>query len=196
MTDCLSVIHHPVPDDIGTWERVSQMENVLHTEEVDIESIASGYLNIHPFCMPDIDCRLVGALVFHCCDEGNIESWTDVIKPHVYQDGPDTCVNLNCWEINPEKTHNEPELEWIPNPCKRLTFLRNCQMQWLKVGKPKSWSFRDSSGTKSFLSEDCLKEMIAEADSECDSLCGKNTRCMTFNCGTRKARSRSLCGCG
>lgn len=183
MSDCISLIDTRV--DCGAmsqWVQVSQMTNVIHTESVEIISCASGYLEIEPFCVPDTDCRIVGALVYHSCDSGAIHSYDDDPISHVYQHGPDTCVVLDCWGLNPKQVAGDPVFEWSLNPCVRLSELRACQIEWLKSGKKTSWSFRDSSGSKTYLSERCLKDLIAEAEAACDGLNGINTRCITIGC--------------
>ncbi len=174
---------HTRREDIAQWTNVSQLENVLHTEELDIISVASGYLNVEPFCVPDLNCQTVGYLVYHCCSEGSIHSFEDDVICHVFQHGPDTCVKLDCWELNSKQSLTEPAFCWIADPCKRLYELRCCQMEWLKAGKKKDWSWRDSSGSTSFLSESCLKDLIAQAEIECDAVCGNTgSRCMTYSC--------------
>lgn len=162
------------------------MTNVIHTQEIEIISVAGGYLNIEPFVVPNIDCRIVGYVVYHCCEQGVIHSFTDMPINHVSQvDVTDVLVHLDCWTLNPKQEVGAPVYEWIDDPCARLRMLRNCQIEWLKAGKKKDWSWRDSSGTKAFLSEDCLKELIAEADAECDALTScTNNRCLKVSCGS------------
>ena len=184
MSDCISLIDTLADiKDISNWVQVSQMTNVIHTETVEIKSVAAGYLEIEPFCVVGLDCRIVKALVYHCCETGAIHSFTDIPLPHIFQSGPDTCVALDCWTLNPKRELDAPCYEYPDNPCDRLKALRDCQWEWLKAGKKTSWSFRDSSGSKTFLTEACLKEMIAEADAECQELTGcVNTRCLTYGC--------------
>lgn len=183
MSDCLSLISTDVSvSDVARWTNVSQMTHILHTETVHIRSLASGYLDIEPFCVPDMDCRIVCCLVFHCCGTGAIHSWTDERISHVKQIGPDTCVKLDCWELNGKQHSDIPDVCWQPDPCKRLNDLRCCQMEWLKIGRKTDWSFRDSSGKTSYLPVAYLKEMISEAQAECESQSCVNTRSITYSC--------------
>lgn len=182
MSDCLSLIgSHTRREDIAQWTNVSQLENVLHTEELDIISVASGYLNVEPFCVPDLNCQTVGYLVYHCCSEGSIHSFEDDVIRHVFQHGPDTCVKLDCWEVNAKQMGGKPEACWNHDPCARANELRCCLMEY-KEGVKTSWSWRDSSGSEKYLSVSELRTLISEAENECDVLCGKNTRCMTYSC--------------
>ena len=57
---------------IPTWTQVADMTNVIHTEEVDVLSVAGGHLQIEPFCVPNLDCRIIGALIYHCCGTGRL----------------------------------------------------------------------------------------------------------------------------
>ena len=182
------MIYHPLPDDIDQWENVSQLDNVLHTEEIQIVSVAGGNLEIEPFCIVDADCRIVAALVYHCCDQGLIHSYDETPFNHIFQSGPDTCVSLECWELNPKEPEAEIDACWIDDPCERANELRCCLMEWLKQGKKKSFSWRDRSGDYSYLSEASLWTLINEAEAECDDCKGVNNRCVTFTCGAR-------CGC-
>ena len=185
MSDCISLIDTRADvNDIAKWVNVSQMTNVIHTEPVEILSAAKGYLEIEPFCVPGIDCRIVGAIIYHCCEKGAIDSWDHDVICHVFQHGPDTCVKLDCWKLSPKQVLGEPDVCWNDDPCERLHQLRCCEMEWLKLGKKTSWSFRDSSGSTTFLSERRLQQLIAEAQSECDALtCQSNSRCVTYSCG-------------
>jgi len=183
LSDCISLVDTQVDKKVlGQWVQVSQLTNVIHTEQVEITCIANGYLEIEPFAVPDIDCRIIGALVYHSCDTGMIHSYDDFPISHVYQHGCDTIVSLDCWGLNPKQATGEPIFEWSLNPCVRLAELRACQIEWLKSGKKTSWSFRDSSGSKTYLSERCLKDLIAEDEAACDGLSGINTRCITIGC--------------
>ena len=185
MSDCISLIDSRAdPAKVAQWVQVSQMTNVVHTEEVRIVSAASGYLEIETYCIPDLDCRIVGYAIYHCCGTGKIHSYTPEVISHITQFGPDTCVKLDCWELNPKQKSNEPEFCWIDDPCQRLRELRCCQMEWLKAGKKKSWSFRDSSGSTSYLSEAWFKEMINQAQSECDAQKCGNSRVATYRCNS------------
>ena len=169
-------------EDVECWRKTSDMTHVLHTESLNILSAASGNLEIEPFCVPDLDRRIVGFMVYHCCDTGDIHSFTELVVDHLHQIECDTCVQLKCWELNPKCAADEIEVCWNPNPCKRAHELLCCKMDWLKNGKEKSIAWRDSSETKSYLSEAELNKMIAEAELECDYACGRNTRCITFGC--------------
>ena len=140
--------------------------------------------------MPDTDPRLVGALVFHNCTTGDIHSWTTEVLKQIFVDsdcaevGNDTYVNLTCWDlIECEQSTDEPDACWNPDPCAMANELRCCMMSWAKDGKKKSWSFRDRSGSISYLSEDKLCQLLAEAESECEMQCGINNRCLTLRCG-------------
>ena len=188
MSDCISLVDTLIPiDDLSKWVLTSHMRNVIHTEEIEILSVASGYLEIEPFCVPDLDCRIVGSIIYHSCDNnGLIHSFTCETIPHIFQHGCDTCIKLDCWSLDSKEQIDAPVYEWNPNPCARLLELRSCQMEWLKAGKKTSWSFRDSSGSKTYLSERCLKDLIAEAESQCDELINggsSGSRCLTFGCG-------------
>ena len=183
MSDCISLISHPVPENISQWQNVSHLSNVLHTQCIDIVSVASGSLKAEPFCVEGLDCRLVGALVYHCCDEGAIHSWDDVVISHVSQQGDDTCVNLQCWDLEGKQYDGDLEVCWEPDACKRAYDLRCCLMSWAKIGKKKKVSFRDWDEEVSYLSEARLMQMINEAESECSINCGQNNRVMNFKCG-------------
>ncbi len=182
MSDCISLIDTRVDfNQVAQWVDVNQMTHVLHTEEITIRSVASGNLDIEPFCIENVDCRIVGGLVYHCCGTGVIHSWTQEVICHVFQDGKDTCVKLDCWELNPKEQAEQNLVCWTDDPCQRLHELRCCEMQWLKEGKKTSWDFRDSSGDIQFLSGARLKELISQADAECDAKCGRNTRCASYS---------------
>lgn len=184
MADCLSLIDTRCKEsEIATWTNVSQMTNVIHTETLDIKSVAKGYLEVEPFMVPDLDCRVVGALVYHCCDKGAIHSWDKEVICHLFQHEADTYVALDCWELNPKPASSDLEVCWNPDPCARLNELRCCMMEYVKQGRKKSWSFRDSSGSLSYPSESYLRQMITQAESECDFQCGSNSRCVTYSCG-------------
>ena len=184
MSDCLSLISTRVDKaKVAQWVNVSQMTHVLHTEPVVIRSAASGYLDIESFCVPELNCERVGIVMYHCCDTGKIHSWTDEVICHIHpagEKGLDTCVKLDCWDLNPKQESTEHIVCWQPDPCKRLEELRCCMMDWMKNGKKNSWSFRDSSGSNSFMSEALLKKLTAQAESECDAACGVNTRCASY----------------
>ena len=185
MADCISLIDTRAShDDINKWTQVSQMRNVIHTEEIEILSVAGGNLEIEPFCVLGIDCRIVGALVYHCCGTGAIHSWEPEVISHVFQSGPDTCVKLDCWSLTPKQYEPQKEYCWVADPCERLHLLRCCEVEWLKAGKKKDWSFRDSSGSTEYLSTARLKELIMEAESACDAQNCVNTRCVTFRCSS------------
>lgn len=187
MSDCISLIDTLADiKNISQWVQVSQMTNIIHTEQVEITSVASGYLQIEPFAVPDTDCRIVKAVVYHCCETGAIHSFTDEPICHISQYGNDLLVNLDCWELNPKTQIDSVVYEWCYDPCQRLAELRDCMMEWLKAGKKKDWQFRDSQGSKSYLSEQCLKELIAEAQAECEALdpCAPNSRCVTWSCNS------------
>ena len=163
---------------------MSQLTHVLHTHPVTITSVAGGNLHVEPYCIPDLDCRIVGVLVYHCCTAGAIHSWDDEVIKHVYQVGSDTCIKLDCWSLSPPCTTEEPDICWQPDPCKRLDDLRCCEYEWLKLGRKTSWSFRDSAGSSSYLSESRLVSLINQAEAECEAAktCGTNSRCITFRC--------------
>lgn len=189
MADCISLIDTLVDiDTISSWVQVSQMTNILHTEAIDILSVAGGYLQIEPFAVPDLDCRVVRAIVYHCCNTGAIHSFTDEPFVHITQVGTDTFVDLSCWNLTPKQRLADPVYTWSDDPCIRLRELRACQLEWLKEGKKTSWAFRDSSGTKTFLSERCLKDLIAEAEAQCEIDCGINTRCIKVGCSSGYCR--------
>ena len=167
---------------IPTWTQVADMTNVIHTEEVDVLSVAGGHLQIEPFCVPNLDCRIIGALIYHCCSTGAIDTFSTERICHTFQDGCDTIVKLDCWDLRAPLMVAEPVWKWTEDPCKRLDELRCCRMEWLKAGKKKDWSFRDSSGSTAYLSEACLKEMIQEAELQCEAQNCVNSRCITFGC--------------
>lgn len=172
---------------MASWVNVSQMTHVLHTEEIEIISIAGGHLEIEPFCVLDLDRRVVSSLIFHCCETGKIHSWTEEVICHLFQSGPDTCVKLDCWELNPKQYTDSPDICWNPDPCARLAELRCCLME-RKDGVKTSWSFRDASGSYQVLSANILMQLISEAELECDQRCGRNTRCLTYRCPSNYCR--------
>ena len=184
MSDCLSLISTRVDKAVvAQWVNVNQMTHVLHTEPVVIRSVAKGHLDIESFCVPDLNCERVGIVMYHCCDSGAIHSWTDEVICHVHPAGElqqDTCVKLDCWEINPKHEASHNEVCWTDDPCLRLHELRCCMMDWLKSGKKTSWNFRDSSGSSTFMSEKLLKELTAQAEAECDAKNCVNTRCSSY----------------
>lgn len=186
MTDCLSLLDTRVDvKQLATWTHTRQLTHVLHTEKIKINSVAKGNLEIEPFCI-EMDCRIVGALVYHCCDEGVIHSWTDEVIQHVFdvdstsQPFQCTLVDLHCWELNPKLSPDDNVVCWTADPCQRLHELRCCEMDWLKNGKKTSWNFRDSSGSTTYLSENRLTRLIAQAEAECDAQNCRNTRCVSY----------------
>lgn len=185
MPDCLSLIDTRVDvKQMERWTQVSEMTNVIHTEQVEIVSVAKGMLEIEPFHVPGIDCRIVGALVYHCCDTGAIHTWTEVVTPHVFQDGFDTCVNLTCWDIAGKSSSSEAEICWIDDPCARAKHFKNCLATLCTTGLKTAWSFRDSSGSTRWISESALTRLISTAESECEMACGANSRCATYRCSS------------
>jgi len=183
VADCISLIDSNASiDDVKSWVQVSQMTNVEHTEEIVITSVASGYLHIEPFCVPNLDCRVVAYMVYHCCESGQIHTWTDIVHPHLHQVEMDTCVKLDCWSLQGKESSAELEVCWQEDACARLHELQCCQMDWLKNGKETSWSWRDSSGSRTFLTEGRLRELISIAQAECDAMSGVNSRCVTYGC--------------
>ena len=172
------------------WANINQIpaSNLLHTQTLTNVCASTGNLEFDTFCLPDIDCRIIGGLIYHNCETGAIASWTDEPICHVYQDGTGTCVKPDCWTLTPKSHSDAYEICWTADPCTRLHELRCCLMQWIKEGRKTSWSFRDSSGSTAFATEKCLKELIATADDECDAQCGVNTRCVSYKWDS------SICG--
>lgn len=182
MTDCISVIHHPLPADIGTWEKTDQMTNVLHTESLQNVSCATGFLNADPFTLPDVDARLVAALVYHDCESGCINSWTSEIVKQVCQQEADTVIELTCWDLSDCEQTEEVDCYWIDDPCVRARMFGECLAKWAFAGKKKKFGWRDRDLEVSYLSEAKLCELLAQADAECDRQCGVNSRCLTYSC--------------
>ena len=178
---------HASEDEVACWtsaEQVLASEHVIHTEQIEILSMASGHLNIEPFIVPNLDCRAIGYMVHHCCVKGPISGWDPEVARHLVQDGADTCVALNCWNLTTEKVDVvEPELKWNPDPCARAEELLCCLAQRTKIGVERNWSFEDASGSVAYISEKKLCEMIDHAQNECDRMCGRNSRSATFRCG-------------
>ena len=183
MSDCISLLSTRADlEKVAQWANVSQMTHVLHTEEVSIKSAASGYLDIDPFIVPDLNCERVGVVMYHCCGTGKIHSWTDEVICHVHPHGDDTCVKLDCWDLNPKHESSQADLCWIEDPCKRLADYRKCLMKLKDEGNKTSFSFRDSSGSFTFMKQDWLKEEIQIAELACDAQCGVNTRSASYRC--------------